>query len=333
MTHRVAILAFDDCHASGVTGPLDLLHAANCVAARLQPGAPAPFAARIVSLDGAPVRAASGLPLAVDGAMADANAAVVIVPGIAVIDPPALDVALTRLAPLGRWLAGRHAQGVSIAATCTGSFLLAEAGLLEGRAATTTTWFAELFEQRYPAVRLNAGATLVEAERLTTSGGAFSYIDLTLHLVERLAGKELARVLARFVVMDNRREPHTHELIVHHVHHHDPLILKAEKWMRAHLKRDIRIDEMAEHLAVSARTLMRRFKERTGESPSAYLQRLRVETAKALLVGTHPRIEQIPAHVGYRDESTFRRLFKKHAGVSPREYRRRFGDRIETPTT
>jgi transcriptional regulator GlxA family with amidase domain len=256
----------------------------------------------------------------------------VIVPGIAVIEPEALSAALTRLAPLSRWLAERHALGVSIAATCTGPFLLAEAGLLDGRSATTTTWFAEVFEQRYPAVQLDAAATLVEAGRITTSGGAFSYIDLTVHLVERLAGKELARALARFVVMDNRREPHTHELIAHHVRHHDPLILKAEKWMRAHLKREIRIDEMADHLAVSARTLMRRFKERTGESPSAYLQKLRVEAAKALLAGTHHRIEQIPERVGYRDESTFRRLFKKHAGVSPREYRRRFGDRIEPRT-
>jgi transcriptional regulator GlxA family with amidase domain len=327
MTQRVAVLAFDDCHASGVTGPLDLLHAANAVAARLAPGASPPFAARVLSPDGAPVRAANGCRLPVAGALADARAEIVIVPGIAAIEPNELLSVLQRLQPVSAWLAARHAEGAWLAAACSGPFLLAQAGLLDGRRATTTTWFADLFEQRYPAVKLDAGAVLAESDRLVTSGGAFSYIDLTLHLVERVAGRELARSLARFVVLDNRREMRGAELIPHHVRHHDPLILKAEKWMRAHLRADIGVVDIAHHVAVSARTLVRRFKDRTGESPYAYLQRLRLETSKALLAGTHYRIEQIPARVGYQDESAFRRLFKKYVGVSPREYRRRFAPR------
>lgn len=327
MTKHVAILAFDDCHASGVIGPLDLLHAANIVAARLAPGAPPPFATQVLSPDGAPVRAANGHRLPVDGGLADATAEIAIVPGIALIEPQEFHAAVTRLEPISQWLAARHAEGAWLAAACTGPFLLAQAGLLNGHTATTTTWFAEMFEQRYPAVRLDASTGLAESERLITSGGAFSYIDLTLHLVERVAGRELARALARFVVLDNRRETRTAELIPHHVSHHDPLILKAEKWMRAHLRADIGVADIARHVAVSARTLVRRFKERTGESPYAYLQRLRLEASKALLASTNYRIEQIPVRVGYQDESTFRRLFKKYVGVSPREYRQRFAAR------
>lgn len=327
MTQHVAVLAFEHCHASGVIGPLDLLHVANVVAARLTPGTPPPFATRVVTIDGAPVRAANGYRLPVDGGLDSASAEIVIVPGIAIIEPPELLAAIGRLRPITRWLAARHAEGAWITAACSASFLLAEAGLLDDKRATTTTWFAELFERRYPAVKVDASEALAESDRLITSGGAFSYIDLTLHLIERTAGRELARALARFVVLDNRRETRTAELIPHHVSHHDPLILKAEKWMRAHLRADIGVADIARHVAVSARTLVRRFKERTGESPYAYLQRLRLEAGKALLAGTHYRIEQIPARVGYQDESAFRRLFKKYVGVSPREYRRRFAAR------
>lgn len=327
MTKQVAILAFDGCHASGVIGPLDLLHMANVVAARLAPGAPPPFATKVLSPNGAPVRTANGNDLPVDGGLRGATAEIVMVPGIAMIEPEALHVALTHLEPVSQWLAARYAEGAWLAAACTGPFLLAQAGLLNGHTATTTTWFAELFEQRYPAVKLDATAALAESDRLLTSGGAFSYIDLTLHLIERTAGRELARALARFVVLDNRRQTHSAELIPHHVSHHDPLILKAEKWMRAQLRTDITIADIARHVAVSSRTLVRRFKEHTGESPSAYLQRLRVEASKALLASTNYRIEQIPARVGYQDESAFRRLFKKNVGVSPREYRQSFAAR------
>jgi len=324
MTKRVVIIAFDQCNASGVTGPLDLLHMANMIAARMAPGSPLPFAVQVLSPDSLPVQVANGRRMPVDGGLIGATAEVVIVPGIAVIEPPALKAALTRLEPVSQWLAARYAEGAWLAAACTGPFLLAQSGLLNGHAATTTTWFAEQFEQHYPAVKLEATAVLAESDRLLTSGGAFSHIDLTLHLIERTAGRELARALARYVVLDNRRETHTAKLIPHHVSHHDPLILKAEKWMRAELRADITVADIARHVAVSPRTLVRRFKEHTGESPSAYLQRLRLEASKALLASTNYRIEQIPARVGYQDESAFRRLFKKNVGVSPREYRQSF---------
>jgi transcriptional regulator GlxA family with amidase domain len=327
MTQRVALLAFDGCHASGVTGPLDLLHAANTVAARLAPDLPPPFTAQVLSLDGAPVRGANGHPLSVDGGLDAVVADIVIVPGIAVIEPENLLAAVERLVPVSRWLAARHREGAWLAAACSGAFLLAQSGLLDGRRATTTTWFADLFERCFPAVKLDASAVLAESDRVVTSGGAFSYVDLTLHLIERVAGRELSRALARFVVLDNRRETRTAELIPHHVSHHDPLILKAEKWMRAHMRTDIGVPDIARHVAVSTRTLVRRFKERAGESPYACLQRLRLEAGKVLLASTNYRIEQIPARVGYQDESAFRRLFKKYVGVSPREYRRRFAAR------
>ena len=329
MPFRVSLIAFDDCLASGVIGALDLLHAANAIAPRLQPHALATFTAQILTPDGRPVRAASGVTLTPDSALADAPPAqAIVVPGISLIEPEALLAAIDRLSPLSDWLRAQHEAGAWLAASCSGTFLLAQAGLLDGRDAATTTWFADLFEWRYPKVCLVRDATLATGPRLASAGGAFAYIDLVLHVIESLAGRELARACARFVVLDNRRGPQAPALIPHHTQAHDPLITKAERWMRANMTRAIRVQDIAAHAAVSARTLMRRFKAHTGDGPLAYLQKLRLETGKVLLTNTDYRLGQILERIGYHDESAFRRLFKRDTNLSPREYRRRFGGKV-----
>ncbi len=326
MPFRVSLIAFDDCLASGVIGALDLFHAANAIAPRLRPHAPPAFTVQMLTLDGRPVRAASGVTLTPDCALRDAPAAqAVLVPGISLIEPAALLAAVERLAPLSGWLRDQHDAGAWLAASCSGTFLLAQAGLLNGHDAATTTWFTDLFERRYPAVRLDRDATLATGPRLASAGGAFGYIDLVLHLIESLAGRELARACARFVVLDNRRGPQAPALIPHHTQAHDPLITKVERWMRANMTHAIRVQDIAAHAAVSARTLMRRFKAHTGDGPLAYLQKLRLETGKVLLANTDYRLGQILERIGYHDESAFRRLFKRDTNLSPREYRRRFG--------
>lgn len=325
-SHRVSLIAFDDCFASGVIGALDLFHAANVIASQLQPGAGPVFAVQVLSLDGQPVRAASGVMLHADHAIDNAPAAqALLVPGISLIEPDALMAAVERLQPLSAWLRAQHQAGAWLAASCSGTFLLAQAGVLDGRDAATTTWFSELFERHYPAVRLDRAATIATAPRIASAGGAMSYIDLVLLLIETLAGPELARACARFVVLDNRRAPQASALIPHHMQSYDPLITKVERWMRANLRQAIRVQDIAAHAAVSARTLMRRFKAHTGDGPQAYLQKLRLETGKALLAGTNYRLGQILERIGYHDESAFRRVFKRYTNLSPREYRRRFG--------
>jgi len=326
MTQHITLLAFDECLASAVIGAKDLFGAANMIAAQLDARAAVPFQTRLVSPDGAPVRAAGGYWIQPDGALADAPPAqAIVVPGISVVERDVLVCALERLQPLSGWLRLQHRGGSWIAASCTGSFILAEAGLLEGRRATTTNWFAELFEQRYPAVRLDRDVPLTAGDRIACGGGAFSYVDLTLYLVEQLASRELARACARYVVMDNRRGAKAPELIRHHARTYDPLITKADRWIRANLKRKIGVQDVAAHVAVSMRTLMRRFRDSTGESPQGYLQRIRLEAAKALLANSRLRLDQILERIGYHDDSAFRRLFKRRTSLSPREYRQRFG--------
>jgi transcriptional regulator GlxA family with amidase domain len=327
MTIRIALAAFDDCFASGVIGALDLFQAANAVNARLHPGSVPVFSVQIVSADGNAVRAASGFRLPVDVSVRDAAPAhAVMIPGLSLIEPEALITAVARNQSLSAWLREQHGQGVWLAASCTGSFLLAEAGLLDGRAATTTTWFAALFEQHYPNVRLEADATVVESERVVCGGGPMTYVDLTLYLIEKFAGRELANLCARYIVLDNRRPARVPEMVRHHAQTHDPLVTKAEKWMRANLRHDLRVSDIAAHVAVSERTLTRRFRKATGASPQTHLQRLRLEAGKALLANSPYRLDQILERIGYRDDGAFRRQFKRYTNLSPREYRRRFGD-------
>src|SRR5581483_8217989 len=317
MTHHVSILAFDNCFASAVVGSVDLLYAANMIAGTLTPGSPPVFAAQIVSPDGRAVRAASGYRVDVAAALAQAAPAeAVVIPGISVIEPEALLAVVTGCPDVLAWLQAQYRRGAWLAASCSGTFLLAEAGLLHARAATTTTWYAELFRTRYPTERFDAAAAIAKSERIVTGGGAFSYVDSVLCLIETFAGRELARACARHVVLDNRRGPQASALIPHHVQSHDPLIAKAERWMRAHLNASIRVNDIAAHVAVSARTLIRRFKQSTGDSPQGYLQKLRLELGKTLLANTNYRLDQILERVGYHDGSTFRRLFKKYTNLS-----------------
>jgi len=326
MTCHVSLIGFDGCLGSALIGSKDLFCAANTIAPQLDQAAGTVFTTQILSLDGKPVRTVSGDRIAADAALADSRPAqLIMIPGISVIEPDELLAALKRLKPVAAWLKQQHAAGSWLGATCTGVFLLAEGGILDGRRATTTNWFARLFQQRYPHVHFDDSGTVVATDRIACSGGAFSYVDLTLFLIEQLATRELARACARYVVMDNRRGAQAPELIRHHARTHDPLVMKADRWMRTHMRKDIAVQDLARQMAVSASTLMRRFKDATGMGPQEYLQKLRLDAGKALLANSKLRIDQILERIGYHDDGAFRRLFKRHTNLSPREYRQRFG--------
>lgn len=166
---------------------------------------------------------------------------------------------------------------------------------------------------------------LTESDRLVCAGTGMSHLDLALHLIERQGGRDLARLCARYAVLEHQRRSQAPYVILNHARHHDPMILKAEKWIKANLRHDIGLDDMAAHVAVSPRTLTRHFKESTGDSPQVFVQKLRIEMSKALLEGTRLRMDAILERIGYSDDRAFRRLFRKYTSLSPRECRRRFG--------
>jgi transcriptional regulator GlxA family with amidase domain len=211
------------------------------------------------------------------------------------------------------------AKGVQIGASCIGTFLVAEAGLLDHREATTTWSLAPFFRQRYPHVQLDESRMLVPSDVGVTAGAAMGHLDLALWLI-RQASPELASTVSRYLLADLRSSQAPY-IIPNHLAQADPLILHFERWSREHLREGFSLQEAARALATSARTLQRRCDAVLGKSPLAYFQDLRVEHAQSLLHRNNHDIEAIAAEVGYTDGATLRTLLRQRLGSGVREIR------------
>lgn len=321
----IRIWVYDGILASGVAGPTDVFTAANSLRSKI-PTEAAPISWRVESIDGRPVRTASGRPLPVDGKInpnAEADVVLLTAPFVAEMDTFIAHTPL--LKALSSALRNRHGAGTVVATYCTGSYLLAEAGLLEGRIATTHWAKAADFIRRYPRVQLRADRVLTEQEGILCGGAATSFMDVALRLVAMLAGSSLAALTARTLLIDtNRVSQAPYAALLDEHGHTDRLVARAQERMAATMQQHLRLSELATYLAVSERTLSRRFKSAIGMAPLEYLQALRIEVAKRLLENGTIGFDTVSQRVGYEDPSTFRQLFKRGTGVSPREYQRRF---------
>lgn len=210
-----------------------------------------------------------------------------------------------------------------VAASCYGTFVLAESGLLDGKRATTTWWLQSAFSQRYPKARLDADLALADGGNVITAGAMTAHTDLSLHVLRRLFGAALARNVGGIMLVDGARTSQR-PFVTLQRDFADALVQQAADWMVQHFKTAVSAQEIATALHVSYRTLHRRFDAVTGMPPLTYLQALRVEHAKELLESTRMSLEQIVESVGYSDVSAFRRLFARMAGLSPAQYRQRF---------
>ena len=316
---RIAVLALEGLFDTGLTVALDAFALANNFSARERGGTPH-FDLSIVGMR-RKVRSAQGLGIPVRAITQDLKPDWVFVPALATGTPELLVPALGRpdvrkaQAQLRTW----HEAGAQIAASCIGTFLLAETGLLDHREATTTWWLAPLFRQRYPKVLLDETRMLVPSDRGVTGGAAMGHLDLTLWLI-RKASPELASLVSRYLLADIRtlQAPY---IIPNHLAQADPLILRFEKWARDHLKAGFSLQDAARALATSARTLQRRCEAVLGKSPLSYFQDLRVERAQSLLHGSGLDLDAIAAEVGYVDGATLRTLLRERLGRGVRELR------------
>jgi transcriptional regulator GlxA family with amidase domain len=215
-------------------------------------------------------------------------------------------------------------RGQRVWASCSGTFVLAEAGLLDGRACTTSWWLAPLFRQRYPRAELTTDAMVVPAGAIVTAGAALAQVDLMLRLVRETAGASVAELCTRYLMLDER--PSQGRYLVHdQLAHHDDAVRRAEDFARRALHRPIGVLDLAAAAGVSARTLERRVRAALGLSPVALLQRLRVEVAVHRLATTREPLADIATRVGYADPETLARLVRRHTGRSPREIRPQTG--------
>ena len=216
-------------------------------------------------------------------------------------------------------LRGWAGKGAHVAAACIGTFVLAETGLLDGEAATTTWWLAPFFRARYPRVRLEDRRMLVHSGRMLTAGAALSHMDMALWLI-RQASPTLAVLTARYLIVDTRVAQSAYA-ITDHLAHADPLVQRFEHWAREHLAEGFSLEEAAQALATSKRTLARRIGEVLGRTPLSYFQDLRVERAVHRLRTSSDDVEAIAASVGYADGVTLRNLLRRRLGRGVREIR------------
>ena len=209
--------------------------------------------------------------------------------------------------------------GARVAAACTGTFVLAESGLLDGGEATTTWWLSPLFRQRYPHVHLDAHRIVVPSGGALTAGAALSHLDLALWLI-RNNSPELAALVAKYLVFDSRLSQSAYA-ISDHLSHSDPLVERFDRWVREHLDAAISLDVVADALATTTRTLTRRLNAVLGKTPVEYIQDLRIERAVHLLKTSKLTVDRIAEQVGYADGHTLRTLLRRRIGKGVRELR------------
>ncbi|WP_395702867.1 GlxA family transcriptional regulator [Aquabacterium sp.] len=318
----IAILAYPGCMGTELFGLSDFLLVAGHVAAALAPGRHVPLRTRLVAARAGAVALAGGGVLQLPALRGRPD--LLVVPGLEVGRFGQWD---DKLAPLQAELAlirRRHAAGVPLASICIGSFLLAEAGLLQGRRAATAWVFEREFAQRYPGVTLERGALLCSDGTLTSTGAVSSVFDLGLRLAEQHYGPRIARAAARLALVGGRRasqRPFVDEVLLP-PEQAAPFSAQVQRWLGARLAQRYELAALAAAFHTSTRTLLRRYRQETGSTPLAWLQQARVRQARRLLETSRKSLAQVVAEVGYEDVATFSRLFQRQVGESPARYRR-----------
>lgn len=319
-TLNIVLLALDDCLASSVIAMRDAFNMAAWLAR--QTGASVHLNTVVATPDGKQVRAFGGMPLTPDCGLDGAG------PDDIVVLPPIVGnivEILAREQALIAWLRAHGAGSGTLSSVCTGAFMLAEAGLLQGRKVTTNPNVAALFHSRYPDVALDTGKRLVDQSRIITAGTTTAFIDLAIYLVERVAGPELAVLTAKTLSFDQHAgSQRPYYLVVAEKNHEDAQVRLVQEWLEAAFRRPLLAEDLALKAGLSVRSLNRRFREATGMPPMEYLRRVRVEAAKRLLEADQVPLGDVTALVGYEDSRSFHRLFHLVAGQSPRAYRARF---------
>ncbi|MEA3178138.1 MAG: hypothetical protein QOI59_1661 [Gammaproteobacteria bacterium] len=317
---RINILVLNGVFDTGLTAVLDAFGVANALA-EMTGISSLRFQTKVVGLRKS-ITTAHGLNVPVIAAARAQTPDAVVMPAIMHMRPEPLVQALasSEVREAGALLRKWSGRGALTATACVGTFVLAESSLLDGEEATTTWWLSPLFRQRYPRVRLDESRILVQSNTMLTAGAALSHLDLALTLIRR-ASPELANLTARYLVVDVRTSQSVYS-VSNHLAHADPLIQRFERWARGRLAEGFSLDQAAEALGTSKRTLARRMQRVLGKSPLAFFQDLRVERAVHLLKTSQASVDQIGAAVGYAEGVSLRALLRRRLGRSVRDIRR-----------
>lgn len=223
------------------------------------------------------------------------------------------------------WITEQYKKGADVASLCVGAFLLASTGLLNGKKCSTHWGFQNEFKEMYPDVEVVEGNIVTEEKRLYSSGGANSYWNLLLHLVEKYTDRETTILASKYFAIDiDRNSQAAFSIFKGQKNHNDTEILQAQDYIEQNIHERITINDLAKITALGRRTFERRFKEATNNSVLEYIQRIKIETAKRQFENSRKNINEVMYDVGYTDTKAFRDLFKKLTGLTPVEYRNKY---------
>ncbi|MFD2163759.1 GlxA family transcriptional regulator [Paradesertivirga mongoliensis] len=223
------------------------------------------------------------------------------------------------------WIVNQHKKGAEVASFCLGAFLLASTGLLNGKSCSTHWFSANEFRTMFPEVTMTEGSIITEVEGLYSSGGASSYMNLMLHLIEKYAGRELSIMAAKFFAIEiDRKSQSPFVMFNGQKKHEDEPIKLAQEFIEQHYTDKLSVDLLADKFAIGRRHFERRFKKATSNTPAEYIQRVKIEAGKKLLENSSMNITEVMYEVGYTDTKAFRTAFKKITGMSPIEYKQKY---------
>ncbi|MBK6385057.1 MAG: helix-turn-helix domain-containing protein [Chitinophagaceae bacterium] len=233
--------------------------------------------------------------------------------------------ALAKNKALVPWIQEQYAKGAEVASLCVGAFLLASTGLLNGTKCSTHWGFPNELREMFPEVEVVDGSIVTEEKRIYSSGGANSYWNLLLHLVEKYTNRETAILASKYFAIDIDRESQSaFAMFTGQKDHKDEAILKAQKYIEKNIHERITIDELAAVATMGRRSFERRFRQATNNSVLEYVQRVKIEAAKRQFESSRKNINEVMYDIGYTDTKAFRDLFKKITGLTPVEYRNKY---------
>lgn len=223
------------------------------------------------------------------------------------------------------WITTQYKRGAEVASLCTGAFLLASTNLLKGKTCTTHWMAAEAFRQAFPNVKLLPDRLLIDELGIYSSGGAYSFLNLIIYLVEKYCGRDVAIHVSKVMEIEIERESQSPFVIFSgQKEHQDEPIKKAQVFIERNVGNKISVDQLSDMFAISRRNFERRFKKATSNTPVEYLQRVKIEAAKKSLESGRENVNEVMYAVGYSDHKAFRNIFRKITGLSPIEYRNKY---------
>ena len=251
---------------------------------------------------------------------------------------PAVHEEITRAIELNQkaieWIIKQYRNGGEIAAYCIGVFLLAETGLLDGKSCSTHWGEAHQLQEMFPDIKVQSEKIITESGGIYTSGGAYAFTNLIIYLIEKYGGRELAIMTAKAFMIDvDKNDQSLFSIFIGQKHHNDTLVLEVQELIEQNYYSTLAVEEIVSQKSINRRTLERRFRKATGNSIIEYVQRVRVESAKKILESDISSVSEAMFSVGYNDTKSFRKVFRKHAGVSPSEYKKKFEGAISLGVT